>query len=42
MGSCLVLLQLLEHHAVWLEDLFELSNNYSDAAVHSRIRVVHF
>jgi hypothetical protein len=34
-------LQLLEHHAVWLEDLFELSNN-SEASIHRRVRVIYF
>jgi len=29
----LIIIQLLEHHAVWLEDPFELSNS-SDARMH--------
>jgi len=33
--------RLPEHHAVWIHDLFELSN-HSDAAVHWRARVICF
>lgn len=33
-------LQLLEHHSVWFEDLFEVSNNF-DASIHRRVRVMY-
>jgi len=34
-------IQLLEHCAVWLEDLLEMSHN-SDNTIHLRIRVTYY
>ena len=41
MGAASLCLQLLEHHAVRLKDLFDLSNNF-DAPIHLRVVVMHF
>jgi len=38
---CIIFLQLLEHHAVWAEDLFDLSNS-SDTPIHCTVPAMYF
>jgi len=41
-GSCMLFpLHLVEHHAVWFEDLLELSNSFR-APIHLRVPVIYF
>ena len=41
MGAASFFLKLLEHHTVWLEDLFEVSKRF-DAPNHRRARMMYF
>jgi hypothetical protein len=41
MISAYIFLQILEHHAVWLENLLQFTNSF-DAPIHLGVRVIHF